>query len=392
MPANKEPLVGKGDAPPPHLMGVREIASSTRRIGSGRIIRDDWENGGKDGGEPEFGGFARGPPSRDGGERGMREDNSNKFGERRSFGREIDAKDKDSNRRNSRYNDNRRRYSEGRVEDEPEWFSSGPISQNDTIELRGFDESEKPGSKKKAMRDSKRAKEWMKKKESIIVEDKEKDGDNESAERAPAKQKENEKEPKHGDQHQQKNHGEHSFDFDEFLKGENIPGLLPNGAGEEADSAKSRFSRWFQKESPNKESSRKSSIQEENHVIKDLLKDINESVPVTVRPPIDSNAYFAPISPAGHSLGGLENLSGGDKNRSAAHSGQSINIMEMLAGNWKTPAQAQSKCYVTNTDMNENPDCYKGEAICEVVEALLLRVERPLHLHCILSSYNLCDL
>ena len=37
--------------------------------------------------------------------------------------------------------DNRRdRYdSMGKREEEPEWFSSGPISKNDTIELHGFD-------------------------------------------------------------------------------------------------------------------------------------------------------------------------------------------------------------------------------------------------------------
>lgn len=35
-------------------------------------------------------------------------------------------------------NDNRRRQYHDRNE-EPEWFSGGPTSQNDTIELRGFD-------------------------------------------------------------------------------------------------------------------------------------------------------------------------------------------------------------------------------------------------------------
>lgn len=29
----------------------------------------------------------------------------------------------------------------GRREEEPEWFSSGPISKSDTIELHGFDKS-----------------------------------------------------------------------------------------------------------------------------------------------------------------------------------------------------------------------------------------------------------
>lgn len=38
------------------------------------------------------------------------------------------------------YNDNRRRY-DNRAIEEPEWFSEGPTSQNDTIELRGFDDA-----------------------------------------------------------------------------------------------------------------------------------------------------------------------------------------------------------------------------------------------------------
>lgn len=46
--------------------------------------------------------------------------------------------------RNTRYNNynnqyDRRRYNNDRDE-EPEWFSGGPTSQNDTIELRGFDD------------------------------------------------------------------------------------------------------------------------------------------------------------------------------------------------------------------------------------------------------------
>lgn len=52
------------------------------------------------------------------------------------------------------YNDNRRRY-DSRAAEEPEWFSGGPTSQNDTIELRGFDEwpSRTKGSKRSQRRD-----------------------------------------------------------------------------------------------------------------------------------------------------------------------------------------------------------------------------------------------
>lgn len=65
------------------LLGVRDIQSGTRRIGSGRIMRDSWGDGtDKDVGESDYG-FGRGQsrPSE-------RED---KFTERRSFGRDIDT-------------------------------------------------------------------------------------------------------------------------------------------------------------------------------------------------------------------------------------------------------------------------------------------------------------
>jgi len=50
-------------------------------------------------------------------------------------------------------------------------------------------------------------------------------------------------------------------------------GSLQNGVSEDAEKTTSRFSRWFKKDSPTKEvggSSRKSSIQEDNHIIKVL--------------------------------------------------------------------------------------------------------------------------
>ncbi|XP_066251931.1 eukaryotic translation initiation factor 4E transporter-like isoform X2 [Euwallacea similis] len=356
VPANKEPVGGKGDAPT-HLMGGREITSSTRRIGSGRIMRDSWEND-KESGESDFN-FGRGLQNRNnerddkfGDRGGMRDE---KYGERRSFGREIDngTKEKEG-RRNSRYTESRRRYSESK-EDEPEWFSSGPMSQNDTIELRGFDESEKPGKRKMTASRVKRVKDWSKKKENTIAEDKEKDEEaqhegssvnhSETGEQKDNSGSEqgNEREVvppvserKTADQSKMpSNESMYSFDFDEFLKGEAIPGLLPNGASDDANKSTSRFSRWFKKDSPNKEvgTSRKSSLQEDNHIIKDLLKDITESssIPVSVHPPaMDSNTYFAPISPAGNNFGGVDGSMGGDKKRPNFNLGQQVNIMDLL--------------------------------------------------------------
>lgn len=84
---------------------------------------------------------------------------------------------------------------------------------------------------------------------------------------------------------------------------------------------KSRFSRWFKQESPEKVESRRSSVQDDHHIIKDLLSDIGET---SVSIPGDSEVYFAPISPAGNT-----GVIGGKRGGGGAQS-QPINIMEML--------------------------------------------------------------
>ncbi|XP_076255019.1 eukaryotic translation initiation factor 4E transporter-like isoform X4 [Rhynchophorus ferrugineus] len=356
VPANKEPVrparphspLGKNEST--HIMGVRDIQSGTRRIGSGRIMRDSWGDvTDKDVGESDYG-FGR----------GQSRPNEEKFSERRSFGRDIDTgrdKEKDS-RRNGRYGD-RRKFSECK-EDEPEWFSSGPISQNDTIELRGFDEPEKI-KKKNAPARVKRNKDFAKKKDTQpIAEEKEKekatkeksikvpeaDSTKSSNDQPVSEHKSTVGEEQAQDREEQDKkitsepqQSDNSFNFEEFLKCDTIPGLLTNGISGDGNKATSRFSQWFNKESPSKEmgGSRRSSIQEDNHIIKDLLKDINESssVPIAVHPPNDSNAYFAPISPAANTGSSLGNLTGPKPPQAAM--GQSINIMDMLVRSKQAP-------------------------------------------------------
>lgn len=152
-----------------------------RRIGSGRILtRDIWDfRPENEKIEPEradysfrsgtgVGGSLRDRENRDGKERdgimrdrdrdrdNMRE-RDERF-ERRSFGRDygdrererdrggvernhqVQERDKDRGREKRFGNDRRRTYSDNRDSDEPEWFISGPTSQHDTIELRGFED------------------------------------------------------------------------------------------------------------------------------------------------------------------------------------------------------------------------------------------------------------
>lgn len=114
------------------------------------------------------------------------------------------------------------------------------MSQNDTIELRGFDESDKPGKRKMSAARVKRVKDWSKKKESTIAEDKEKTeettelneplpSNGQQAKRGDAKNKEPDSTlPQVESSISQPEHHQ-TFDFDEFFKGEHIPGLLTVG-------------------------------------------------------------------------------------------------------------------------------------------------------------------
>ncbi|KAJ3650739.1 hypothetical protein Zmor_016821 [Zophobas morio] len=325
------PLGGKSDAPP-HLGGGREIQTSNRRIGSGRILRDSWDFGEKQESNDNDYNFRPQP----------RGDNQ----ERRTFGRDFDGgRDKEKERRGGRFGD-RRRIGESRDE-EPEWFSGGPSSQNDTIELRGFDESDRLGKKKMSPSQAKRARDWFKKKsevasvteekEEIVIEggpdgrstpqvtDGDKEGGNEgganvaSTNHAGGEQQGGEGDGKNC---QEKNLSDQSYIFEDILKSDTIPGLpglLTNGVGGDGDTnGKSRFSKWFTTESITTES-RRSSIQDES-IIKNLLKDLNEP---SVSIPGDSSSYFAPISPAANTGAAI----GGGV---PAANTKSINIMEML--------------------------------------------------------------
>nr|CAD7394488.1 unnamed protein product [Timema cristinae] len=99
-----------------------------RRIGSGRILsRDTWDYR-MDPEQPDF------VPQRSTLQGRDRDKEGGMFNRR--FPVDHD-KEKD---RKGRYSDRRRTSSDYR-EEEPEWFSGGPTSQHDTIELHGFDDN-----------------------------------------------------------------------------------------------------------------------------------------------------------------------------------------------------------------------------------------------------------
>lgn len=311
--ANRQhsPISGKNEGA--HI-GHREIPQGARRIGSGRILSRDvpWDFQEKQAVDNDF---------------GYRRDD--RF-ERRSFGRDYDTnKDKDKHGRSSRFNERRRMPSENRDE-EPEWFSGGPVSQTDTIELRGFDEAEceKMGKKKLSNAQKKRLK------ERVTVKTVESQPD--AKDREDTKTKTNTPdvvpvmfgkqspilEDKEDSKKNSTEDNTNSFNFDDILKCDTFANLLPNGvSGNDGDTSGSRFSQWFKRESPKQtqnNDSRRSSLQDD-HIIRNLLNDINISEPnVTI--PGDSDSYFAPISPAANT--GNSNLNFSSK--------KPINLMEML--------------------------------------------------------------
>ncbi|KRT79399.1 hypothetical protein AMK59_7734, partial [Oryctes borbonicus] len=349
--------LGKGEAPS-HI-GHREISQgpSSRRIGSGRIFFEYPE---KTEADNEFS-YRRERRDTDR-ERDDRYD-------RRSFSRETEPnrpnkpKEGSFTRNGARYD--RRRISNESREEEPEWFSEGPISQHDTIELRGFDESEKsgiglnaPGSsgkKKMSSAQKKKAKE-----RSSIAKNAENLALRLGAPRVIPKEDLDEHERPGarstptlldganpdmvphspvgdkgaaGDSSDGANRGHNSeimedplFTIEDMLKSDSINLLLPNGVGlESGDTSGSKFSRWFNREkSPPKMSdgSRRSSMQDDHHhLIKNILNDISEP---SLTIPCDSDSYFAPISPAA-STGGVANNQGHPQTAA-----QPINFMDIL--------------------------------------------------------------
>ncbi|GJQ85898.1 hypothetical protein Trydic_g21754 [Trypoxylus dichotomus] len=327
--------LGKGEAPS-HI-GHREISQgpSTRRIGSGRVLFEYLE---KSEADNDFG-YRR--------ERRDTDRERDERYDRRSFNRETDSsrpnKSKEGSfaRNGARYD--RRRISNESREEEPEWFSEGPISQHDTIELRGFDDSEKagvgqgPGGKKRmSSAQKKRSKERM-----ANFQNAKNLAQNMTATQTPAKDGGNEQngpgarstptlldggsgemaphspigdKGAAGDSSEGAKRAHNSeiiedplFTIEDMLKSDSINMLLPNGVGlESGDGSGSKFSRWFNRERspPN------------------TVPKLSEEPSLTI--PCDSNSYFAPISPAA-STGGAANNPGHPQ--AAA---QPINFMDIL--------------------------------------------------------------
>uniref|UniRef100_A0A8C3MUJ8 Eukaryotic translation initiation factor 4E nuclear import factor 1 n=1 Tax=Geospiza parvula TaxID=87175 RepID=A0A8C3MUJ8_GEOPR len=212
--------------------GVRMIGG--RRIGSGRIISS--RNFDKD---------HRGGDSRDARDRDRDRDYKEKRF-RREFG-------------DSKRVFGERRRNDSYTEEEPEWFSAGPTSQSETIELTGFDDKileEDHKGRKRTRRRTASLKEGIECNGGVAEEDEvqavlanETPADQEVPREAVLQ------EPAPGE-----------FDFNEFFNlDKSVPGLasmIEDVLGEGSVSA-SRFSRWFS--NPSRSGSRSSSLRSTPH-------------------------------------------------------------------------------------------------------------------------------
>ncbi|KAI5642626.1 nucleocytoplasmic shuttling protein for mRNA cap-binding EIF4E domain-containing protein [Phthorimaea operculella] len=275
-----------------------------RRIGSGRIMVRDTAGTGWEEGEWNNSTSTAEPyrPPRE------RERANNDRFERRSYGRDNFSSDikrereerfnnekggrdrEDNNRRQSGRN-NYRRYNN---DEEPEWFSEGPSSRLETIELRGFDE---PG-KKNGTANTKETEKW--------------NNNNNNGSRSPecwrseaasSPSQNNANDSNNTDttnndkdsgveskpEEQPQNNEQADFNLDEFLKFDSIPDVLTNGSGEAEGG--SRFSRWFRRDSPTTDA------KHYERLLHNIVDDLDNSAPPPNPAAGEAGHVFAPISP-----------------------------------------------------------------------------------------------
>ncbi|NWS67870.1 4ET factor, partial [Crotophaga sulcirostris] len=309
--------------------GVRVICG--RRIGSGRIISS--RNFDKD---------------HRGGEKDLRD-----CRDARDRDRDRDYKDKRFRRE---FGDSKRIFGERRrndsyTEEEPEWFSAGPTSQSETIELTGFDDKileEDHKGRKRTRRRTASLKEgngtfhktlaWIECNGGVAEED---EVQTVIANETPADQEVPREavlqEPAPGE-----------FDFNEFFNlDKSVPGLasmIEDVLGEGSVSA-SRFSRWFS--NPSRSGSRSSSLRSTPHEELERLAGLEQAI---LSPGQNSGNYFAPIPLEDHSENKVDILemlqkakvdlkpllsslsANKEKLRESTHSGVVLSVEEVEAG------------------------------------------------------------
>ncbi|KAL0266372.1 UNVERIFIED_CONTAM: hypothetical protein PYX00_008932 [Menopon gallinae] len=316
-----------------------------RRIGSGRIINRDWEFRDKENNDVLYPQFKTtvGPSPRERDERfevrrnycGMSAEREVvRDGSRESLPREKELRaDSRARDRMQRFMADRRRYES----EEPEWFSGGPTSQHDTIELRGFEDTGEVNNRNKGKIASKsnskpnpkdsKSNTGSRKSSSEEISvlkggsgeaagSKEVEGDSlvenppQKADLRESPKAESETVP--AEETETTENRDFNLNLEDFLQLDNLP-LLSNGATGEGNQSSSRFSQWFRRDSPpDVTDSKRATAYDE--LIKNIINDISESS-INI-PTKESDTYFAPISPAGTTSGNsfLDMLKGQQRN------------------------------------------------------------------------------
>ncbi|XP_038618592.1 eukaryotic translation initiation factor 4E transporter isoform X1 [Tachyglossus aculeatus] len=295
--------------------GVRIIGG--RRIGSGRIIS------------------ARNFDKDHRGEKDLRDS--------RDRDRERDYKDKRFRREfgESKRVFGERRRNDSYTEEEPEWFSAGPTSQSETIELTGFDDKileEDHKGRKRTRRRTASVKEGIVECNGGVAEEDE-------VEVILAQETATDQEVPREAVLPEQAPGE--FDFNEFFNLDKVPGLasmIEDVLGEGSVSA-SRFSRWFS--NPSRSGSRSSSLGSTPHEELERLAGLEQAI---LSPGQNSGNYFAPIPLEDHSENKVDILemlqkakvdlkpllsslsANKEKLKESSHSGVVLSVEEVEAG------------------------------------------------------------
>nr|XP_025841778.1 eukaryotic translation initiation factor 4E transporter isoform X2 [Vulpes vulpes] len=257
--------------------------------------------------------------------------------------RERDYKDKRFRRE---FGDSKRVFGERRrndsyTEEEPEWFSAGPTSQSETIELTGFDDKileEDHKGRKRTRRRTASVKEGIVECNGGVAEEDE-------VEVILAQEPAADQEVPRDAVLPEQSPGE--FDFNEFFNLDKVPGLasmIEDVLGEGSVSA-SRFSRWFS--NPSRSGSRSSSLGSTPHEELERLAGLEQAI---LSPGQNSGNYFAPIPLEDHTENKVDILemlqkakvdlkpllsslsANKEKLKESSHSGVVLSVEEVEAG------------------------------------------------------------
>ncbi|ELW66558.1 Eukaryotic translation initiation factor 4E transporter [Tupaia chinensis] len=257
--------------------------------------------------------------------------------------RERDYKDKRFRRE---FGDSKRVFGERRrndsyTEEEPEWFSAGPTSQSETIELTGFDDKileEDHKGRKRTRRRTASVKEGIVECNGGVAEEDE-------VEVILAQDPIADQEVPRDAILPEQSPGE--FDFNEFFNLDKVPclaSMIEDVLGEGSVSA-SRFSRWFS--NPSRSGSRSSSLGSTPHEELERLAGLEQAI---LSPGQNSGNYFAPIPLEDHAENKVDILemlqkakvdlkpllsslsANKEKLKESSHSGVVLSVEEVEAG------------------------------------------------------------